>query len=141
MPPYGNFILDTNCSEFWATETKKILLIYFSCLDTEALVGTVLETTEKILLHAQVFGKALLKHGEAKKLLIMSASMKLVWNKVMFYKKLYGHIVKKDYMEAELESTTQGLYLQVIIVTISCLSNFQTLKINKKIVIMTNSWK
>ena len=73
-----------------------------------------------------------MKHGEAKKLLIMSASMKLVWNKVMFYKKLYGHIVKKDYMEAELESTTQGLYLQVIIVTISCLSNFQVLKINLK---------
>ena len=81
-------------------------------------MDTVLETTEKILLHANVFGKTLLKNGEAKKMLILTSSIKLVKNKVLFYKSVYGHKIKKDYMEAELEETLQGLFTQVILISI-----------------------
>ena len=81
-------------------------------------MDTVLETTEKILLHASVFGKTLLKNGEAKKMLILTSSIKLVKNKVLFYKSVYGHKIKKDYMETELEETLQGLFTQVIIISI-----------------------
>ena len=84
-------------------------------------MDTILETTEKILLHANVFGKTLLKNGEAKKMLILTSSIKLVKNKVLFYKSVYGHKIKKDYMEAELEETLQGLFTQVI------LNNFRIL--------------
>ena len=84
-------------------------------LDENSFVDTILETTEKILLHANVFGKTLLKNGEAKKMLILTSSVKLVKNKVLFYKSVYGHKIKKDYMETELEDTIQGLFTQVIL--------------------------
>ena len=90
------------------------LIISIFILDENSFVDTILETTEKILLHANVFGKTLLKNGEAKKMLILTSSIKLVKNKVLFYKSVYGHKIKKDYMEAELEETLQGLFTQVI---------------------------
>ena len=96
-------------------------IISIFILDENSFVDTILETTEKILLHANVFGKTLLKNGEAKKMLILTSSIKLVKNKVLFYKSVYGHKIKKDYMEAELEETLQGLFTQVI------LNNFRIL--------------
>ena len=90
-------------------------IISIFILDENSFVDTILETTEKILLHANVFGKTLLKNGEAKKMLILTSSIKLVKNKVLFYKSVYGHKIKKDYMEAELEETLQGLFTQVIL--------------------------
>ena len=74
---------------------------------------TVLETSEKILLHCQTFGKTLLQKGEAKKLLVLSSSLKLTLNKVSYFKQIYGHKVKKDYMEKELEDAMLGLFNQV----------------------------
>ena len=90
-------------------------IIFIFILDENSFVDTILETTEKILLHANVFGKTLLKNGEAKKMLILTSSIKLVKNKVLFYKSVYGHKIKKDYMETELEDTIQGLFTQVIL--------------------------
>ena len=90
-------------------------IIFIFILDENSFVDTILETTEKILLHANVFGKTLLKNGEAKKMLILTSSVKLVKNKVLFYKSVYGHKIKKDYMETELEDTIQGLFTQVIL--------------------------
>ena len=78
-----------------------------------SFVETVLETTEKILLHCQTFGKTLLQKGEAKKLLVLASSLKLTLNKVSYYKQIYGHKVKKDYMEKELEDAMLGLFNQV----------------------------
>jgi len=48
-------------------------------------------------------------------MLILTSSVKLVKNKVLFYKSVYGHKIKKDYMETELEDTIQGLFTQVIL--------------------------
>ena len=74
---------------------------------------TVLETSEKILLHCQTFGKTLLQKGEAKKILVLSSSLRLTLNKVSYFKQIYGHKVKKDYMEKELEDAMLGLFNQV----------------------------
>jgi hypothetical protein len=71
-------------------------------------VDTIIEGTEKIILHGQTFGRVLLKQGEAKKLCILLCSMKLVKNRVLFFKDLFGKEIKKDFMDGDLEDIIQG---------------------------------
>ena len=91
--------------------------------DVPALVDTVLECTEKIVLHAQNFSKVLHKAGEAKKLMLLLSSMKLVKNKVLYFKELFGKIVQKDYMDGDLEDLIQGILTQVIEYYKGCIAN------------------
>ena len=74
----------------------------FNFSDVNALVDTVIECTEKIIIHGQVFSKTLLSKGEVKKLMYLLSSMKLVKNKILFYKMQFGKTVEKDYFEADL---------------------------------------
>ena len=73
MPKTKNYII----WQFFFSISK----INFS--DVPALVDTVLECTEKIVLHAQNFARILHKAGEAKKMMYLLSGMKLVKNKVM----------------------------------------------------------
>ena len=88
--------------------------IFHHFSDVNALVDTIIECTEKIILHTQVFCKDLLSKGEVKKLMIVLSSVKLVKNKVVFFKSLFGKKIPKDYMDGDLEELIQSIYTQVI---------------------------
>ena len=88
--------------------------IFHHFSDVNALVDTIIECTEKIILHTQVFCKDLLSKGEVKKLMIVLSSIKLVKNKVVFFKSLFGKKIPKDYMDGDLEELIQSIYTQVI---------------------------
>ena len=88
--------------------------IFHHFSDVNALVDTIIECTEKIILHTQVFCKELLSKGEVKKLMIVLSSVKLVKNKVVFFKSLFGKKIPKDYMDGDLEELIQSIYTQVI---------------------------
>lgn len=90
------------------------LNIFHHFSDVNALVDTIIECTEKIILHTQVFCKDLLSKGEVKKLMIVLSSVKLVKNKVVFFKSLFGKKIPKDYMDGDLEELIQSIYTQVI---------------------------
>ena len=86
----------------------------YNISDVDALVDTVIECTEKIIIHSQVFSKTLLTKGEVKKLMILLSSIKLVKNKVLFFKLQFGQTVQKDYFEADLDEMLQSMYTQVV---------------------------
>ena len=102
-----------------------IFLVYLKFIfsDIPALVDTVLECTEKIVLHAQNFARLLHKAGEAKKMMYLLSGMKLVKNKVLYFKSLFGTIVQKDYMDGDLEDLIQGIFTQVVEYYKGCISN------------------
>ena len=89
-------------------------IFYLLCSDEAALVDTVIECTEKVVLHGQTFSKALLDKGESKKLMILLSSIKLVKNKVLQLKAIFGKTIVKDYMDDDLEELIQSIFAQVV---------------------------
>lgn len=86
-------------------------------------MDTVIECTEKIVLHGQVFSRVLFSKGEAKKLMVLLSSMQLVRNRVLFFKSLYGETIQKDYMDADLDDLIAALFTQIIEYYKSTISN------------------
>ena len=82
--------------------------------DESALVDTIIECTEKIVLHGQAFSRILSSKGEAKKLLILMASIKLVQNKVLYFKSLFKDVIQKDYLDGDCEDLINSIFTQVL---------------------------
>ncbi len=87
--------------------------IYHRFAARSSFVDTIIECTEKIVLHGQKLGKVLMQKGEAKKMCILAASLKMILNRVTHYKEVHGKGVKKDFMEKDLEDMIQASMIQV----------------------------